>query len=381
MTFGLTDALGDPVLHEEAFEMRGIRAHFGRQSLERGDGPALLVLGEENLAAASRMQLAHDAPAVEHHSRREQRRERHVRALLQDFIRVGLGQLVDANDDRAQVVGAAAIERFGGHCARSGIEIRGIVGYRVRDESRAREFVHPVGRDHEHVARLEPLRLVVHLEMGLNAERTAQIAGLLRNPHPVILRELLERAVAQPVDAGVAGVEEMRGAGLEHERGERADVPVVAFIAIGALSRLGIEPRIDGHQHALRGFLHRPRGGRAVVILEEPAHGRLARGAAHAARADAVGESDGDAFRREQGLDGNAGTMEVLVHFLAPALGVLPERDSELTRHAIKGTDLFGAKRGRIYSIRPLPQLLPVFTPPPSAVCVSAPYARASNRA
>jgi hypothetical protein len=197
--------------------------------------------------------------------------------------------------------------------------------------------------------------------MWLDAERAAQVAGLLRDPQPVILRELFESAVAQSVDAGVARVEEVRGAGLEHERGERADIAVVAFIAIGTLPRLGVQPRVDGHQHALRGFLHRPRGGRAVVVLEKAAHRRLARGAAHAARADAVGERDGDALRREHGLRGNAGTVEVLVDVLAPALRVLAERDSELTRHAMKGTGLYGAERGRIYLIRPLPLPPPVF--------------------
>ena len=66
--------------------------------------------------------------------------------------------------------------------ARGGIEIARMVLDRVDHEARARELVHAIGGEHEDVALLQPQRLVVDVEVRVDAERAAQVALLAATP-------------------------------------------------------------------------------------------------------------------------------------------------------------------------------------------------------
>jgi len=191
-------------------------------------------------------------------------------------------------------------------------------------------LVDPVGRQDEDVAPPDLERAVVDLELRVEADGAAEIALVARNPDAVILRELLERLAIQPVDPRVADVEDVGRRRLDAPALERADVALLLVVPILALPRLGVQPRVGRVDHALDRSLHRPRVGRAVVIVDEAVDRELGGDLRDVAGADAVGERDGDALGAEQRVLRRAVTIEVLVDRLASLVGILPDQDAQL---------------------------------------------------
>src|SRR5882672_627677 len=88
-----------------------------------------------------------------------------------------------------------------------------------------------------------------------------------------------------------------------------------------------MQPGVRRREHALGGSPDRPGVRRAVVVLEEGLDRDLARGAAHPAAADAVGERDGNSLGAQLRAPGDAGAVKVLIALLASPVGMLAERD------------------------------------------------------
>ena len=147
------------------------------------------------------MQLAHDGESVEYHAWRELRRERELGELPVDFPGALLGKAIDANNESREVVRAAAFESFARDQSRGGIQIRAMIVDGVDHEARVRELVHAIGGEHEDVTLLQPQRLVVDVEVRVNAERAAEVTLLAGHPDAVVVGELLEQPVTQAVDA------------------------------------------------------------------------------------------------------------------------------------------------------------------------------------
>src|SRR3546814_19259090 len=74
----------------------------------------------------------------------------------------------------------------------------------------------------------------------------------------VVSSDLLKGLAAEPPDAGIADMEQMRGGRLDDHGAERADIAAVAIVRIAAAPRLGMPTGIGGGQHALRRGLQRP---------------------------------------------------------------------------------------------------------------------------
>ncbi len=60
--------------------------------------------------------------------------------------------------------------------------------HQIDDELRRQELVHAIRGEHEQIANFHWQRLVVDLELGIDAERTTQIAAILRLPRHGDLR-------------------------------------------------------------------------------------------------------------------------------------------------------------------------------------------------
>ena len=213
--------------------------------------------------------------------------------------------------------------------------LRALSGAYEPNEGRVEVFIHAVGGQQEGVTGGERQRLVVDLQLRLETHRTAQAALAVGHAHAVVLRELFERRGEHAVDPGVAHVEEVRGVRLEHERAQRAHVAPVLVERMGALPCLRMQPRVGGGEHAFDGLLHRPRVGRAVVVVEQAAHCELAGHLAHVAAADAVGERDRDALRHALRAGGRGGAVEVLVDGLVALVRVLPDGNLQRCGHGL----------------------------------------------
>ena len=107
---GAVDALSDPLLHQEALEVRRVAALVDRRRLDDERRVGLLVEREVDVAARARVQLAHDLVSLEAHARFEKRRERQFGELAG---RVSSWQGVDPHDLHREVVGAAALVGLG----------------------------------------------------------------------------------------------------------------------------------------------------------------------------------------------------------------------------------------------------------------------------
>ena len=167
-------------------------------------------------------------------------------------------------------------------------------------------------------------RAIVDFELRIHAQRATEIALVLRDPEPMIFGELLQSAVAQPIDSRIADVKDMRGGGLDHHRAQactRSRDPDRIDTGSAASAR---RARSSSPSARVAPMPHRPGGRRAVVILQEAFDGRFAGDLADVAAAHAVGQRDGDAFGGQLRLVGNAGAVKVLVDLLAAAVGMLP---------------------------------------------------------
>ena len=149
----------------------------------------------------------------------------------------------------------------------------------------------------------------------------------------MIFGQLLHFATPQAVDAGIADMEEVGGGRLDDQTAESADVPAFAVIAMLALLGLRMQPGISRRQNLLAGFFNRPGIRGAVVVFKKTGDGRLRRFLADLAAADAVGQGDGDALRRQLRLAGNTNPVKILVECLAAFVGILSDRNIQMSTH------------------------------------------------
>ena len=118
------------------------------------------------------------------------------------------GNCVDPDDLDRQIVRAALLERLLDDGFRGPVEVLRIVVDRVGDEAGADVLVDAVGRQQKDIALLDRQRPIVDLDLRIDAERAAEIALFRRNDDAMIVGELLERVAGQPVDAGIADMED-----------------------------------------------------------------------------------------------------------------------------------------------------------------------------
>ena len=322
-------AAGDPFLEQQAFEIRTVVAQVQGRGLEHQPFAAVLVLGQVHMAAAAGMQFAQDAVAVEARRRLQQRRQGEFFELALDFPGLAVRQGIDAHQLGGEVVGAAPRVGFQHQAAGGGVQIVP-VGIDQREQRRlAQPFVHAIGEQQEQVADLQGQGAVVDFQMRVDAQRPAQAALLRRQPDPVLLGERFQLAVAQPIDARIADMEQVRGGGLEHQRAEGADMAAVTVVAVRATPRLGMQPGVGSDQHALAGLLHRPGVRRAEVVFQKALHRRFAGDVADLAAADAIGDGQGDALAVLLLGLGQAQAVEVLVEGLAALVRELADGDGE----------------------------------------------------
>jgi hypothetical protein len=146
---------------------------------------------------------------------------------------------------------------------------------RFQNELRLDVFMHAVGGDDEHVARLQRHGAIVDVELRMDAEGAAQIALVLADDDAMFLRQWFGIAAAQQRDATVADMEQVRRGRLEDDAAEGADVAAILVEAALALLRLRIQPGVGRGQRLERGGLDRPGFRGAVVVVEKTVHREL----------------------------------------------------------------------------------------------------------
>ncbi len=208
-----------------------------------------------------------------------------------------------------------------------------MLGNELRHLPRADVLVDAIGGEQEQIADRQRQSAVVDLQVPVDAQRAAEVAGIRRHAYAVIFGQLFKAAVAQSIDARIADVEQVRASGLEHQRAEGADIASVAVIAVRAVAGLRMQPGIDRHQHPMRRLLHRPGVGGAEVVGKKARHRGFAGDMADLTAADAISQRDSDALACEQGVSGHAGAVKVLVGRLAPAVRVLAKGNGDLAGH------------------------------------------------
>jgi hypothetical protein len=181
--------------------------------------------------------LPHDAVAVDFGARLQEGRRSQPRQLLLHLGDAVLRDVVHRHDLHGKVVAAAPAISFRDNGARRLVQAARRIADRGGHEAAIHVLVYAVGGEDEDVASLDLERAVVDLDLRIEADRAAEIALLPRYPDAVVLRELLERAALQPVDARVPDVENMRGGRLEDQAAQRADVAAVLVVAVRALVR------------------------------------------------------------------------------------------------------------------------------------------------
>ena len=285
------------------------------------------------MAAGAGMQLAHDGVAVEAHARLQGRWQRQRRLVGQQLIgRLGR-QCSHPRQLQGQVVGAAAVQGQQHQGSGCGVEVGAMRRQRGVHGGSVQVVVHAVGGQQVELAGIDRPVLVVDLECRAHAQGLAEVALGFRQPHPVVFGQLLQCLRVQPVDAGVPHVQQVRLAALEDQRAEGAHMAAVLVEAAFATLGLGVQPRVGGLQHALRGAAHGPGLGREVVVLQKTAHRGGAGHLADRAAADAVGQRQHHTFGGQQGILGHHRAVEVLVQRLAARLGVLADVDAQSSSH------------------------------------------------
>ncbi len=329
----VVEAPGNPFFQQKALQIGGVATQIERGRLQHHRGAAVFVDGQMHMAAAADMQLANDAVAIELQARLQQWRQRQFAELPLHVVDGLLRQAVDAHQLCGEVVVAAVSQCLPDNPSRGQVEVVAMLGNELRHIPRADVLVDAIGDEQEQIADRQRQGAVVDLQVPVDAQRAAQVAGFRRHAHAVIVGQLFEAAVAQSIDACIADVEQVRAGRLEHQRAEGADIATVAVIAVRAVAGLCMQPGIDRHQHPLRRLLHRPGVGGAEVVGKKARHRCFAGDMTDLTAADAVGQRDGDALAGELGTDGHAGAVKVLVGRLAPAVRILAEGNGELAGH------------------------------------------------
>ena len=172
------------------------------------------------------------------------------------------------------------------------------------DERRVDVLVDAVGGKHEHVAALDFQRVVVDLELRIEADAPGSGSSRPATPGrggPASAARATAQAL-QPIDPRVADVEQVRGGPLQHQRAQRADVAAILLVAVRAVVGLRVQPGIGRREHAVRGLLAPTRSPTCSSSRRGRPSRRTRGHLAHVAGADAVGQRDRDALRREQRL-------------------------------------------------------------------------------
>jgi len=328
----IIDAAGNPFFEQEAFERRRIGLHVGGWRLEHYPLATFAVAREIDVTAGAALDDADDLVAFELGARLEQRRARQVGQLAVDLVGPGVGQNVDAHELDGQIVDAAALQGDLGDGPGRRIEIGAAIDG-TADAGSVDIFINTVGGEQQQVTNGELQRLVVDVQIAVHAQSAGQVALGRRHPDPVILGQLRQLAAAQTVDAGIADVEEVRRRRLDDDGAEGAHIAALAVVAVLAVLGLRMQPGIGRRQHMLAGFSDRPGVGSTVVVFEKTRHRRLRGLLTNRAARDAVGQRDGDAFGRKLRFPGHGDTVEILVEFLAPLVGILPDSDFQMTAH------------------------------------------------
>ena len=157
-------------------------------------------------------------------------------------------------------------------------------------KTRIHVFVHAVGGKQEHITLLHWRCLIVDLQLRAHAHGARQIGGVLRHAQTVVDSQRLQHCATHAIHARIAHMKNMCGSGFDNQRGQRAHIAAPLVVAMLAMPRLRMQPRVCRRQHALRGFLDRPRLRGAEVVLQKPLDRSLAGDMAHRAAADAIGQ-------------------------------------------------------------------------------------------
>jgi hypothetical protein len=139
----------------------------------------------------------------------------------------------------------------------------------------------------------------------------------------VVGGQALQPAVAQPVDAGVADMDEVGVAAAQDQRGKRAGHAAVTGIGLA----LGVDPAVDGPEASRGGVPHAQDVRQAEIAVDEGAHRKLGGHAPALGPADPIGD-DGDGtptcpLRLRAEIEGGI----VLVGRARPALGPVAGQD------------------------------------------------------
>ena len=302
------------------------------------------------MTAVAVVQLAQDLVTLECHPWPQWRWQWQGRGLLVELGDHRFRQRVDTHHLDRQVVPAPLAQRFLHNQMTGPIQIVMPSVNRIGDEILRCELVDAVRHQHEGVAHLQRIGLVVDFQMFAHTQGPAEIALLGGCPQAVVFGELLKAIAGEVMDAGIADMKEVHRGGFDDDRAEGADIASIQHVAVGTVAGLRVQPGIGGIQHPLRRGFHRPgfRGG--VIIFQKPAHGGFAGDMADIAAADPVGESRHGTLRAEQRFARDLDTGKILIDGFAPLDRALAECDAECCHHHDRGRP--GPSENRVASAR-----------------------------
>ena len=297
------------------------------------------------------MQHGLHAQAVERVALGQARRQRQAAAGGEAVVQVVGGERPDAGDQRAGVVVAAGAQGGVDEGVGGGLRVQACFP-RLRsarleqahamfprrgspnrlphmtlehcgDLRLAERVPHPVGQQHEDVARRQLAVVVIHQQARLQPDRAAQHVAELGMRPGVVLAQAHERAVAPQVGARIAHMGEVPAPTAQHQRGQRGRHAG----GLRAARRLCDQPAVGGAEHGVERLLHAPGVCGGKVVGEQAAHGVLRRLAAVRVAADAVGDRQQHALGGALRALGHGGGDEVLVGRARAGAGGVAEVD------------------------------------------------------
>ncbi len=252
---GVVDAPGDPFLHEETFQTGRVSALVDGGRLDDDLFAGFAIHGQISVAAAAGMDLPDDSVAVELHAGIQRRRKRQCGQLLVDLVGIPAGQRLDAENLDCQIVFAALRVGLVDDGFRGGIQVVRVFVDCIDDSRGRRVFINAVGRQYKDIALLDRQGLIIDFKLWIDPKRAAQVALFARHPETMVFGQLLQGIAAQPVDAGIAHMKQMRRGRLDDHAAEGADV---AFVPVA--SGIGFA----GSGHAARNWSHTARVARTA---------------------------------------------------------------------------------------------------------------------
>ena len=164
-------------------------------------------------------------------------------------------------DDQGRAVVVRLLRQCGGHQVTGGLLGCCALGEQGGDPFLAEHAVDAVGAEQVPVVGLGPLDGVVGPDLVLGLDRAGEdmleprLADIVGGGQP------LQAAVAQPVDAGVADMDEVSVAAAQDQRGKRAGHAAVAGIDLA----LRVDPAVDGPEASRGGVPHAQDVGQAEI--------------------------------------------------------------------------------------------------------------------